>query len=107
MEKQHQYGSEDIKTLAWVGPAVETDEGRNIYGVVGKTQSGEYKAGFVTADNERDFYKWQQKAYVEKDHAIFAARKEAQNQQRYDRAEPDRQWSESDAQNRWDKIFKP
>jgi hypothetical protein len=99
-DEKSRYGSPEIGSLAWEGPMTETDEGRDIQGVVGRTHSGTFKAGFATVYQEHGrtgrvvetgtVYGWQEKSHAEKEHAIFAARREVQNQQSYDRAEPER-----------------
>lgn len=74
-----------IRKIIWNGPWVETDEGRTIRGAVGVTHNGEYKAAEVSLyqeygpDNRVAFsgesWKWNDKSYAHKEHAIFAARR--------------------------------
>jgi len=101
MNQEKDFGSANVKKLIWTGPVVETRE-------------GEYRAGFGTVYIETGpkgrsteigtSYSWQGKVFAEKGHAIFAARKEVENQQSYDRA-PER-FDVSDAQRRVEAFFK-
>ena len=79
-----QLNAEGIRKIVWDGAYVPTDEDRTIRGAVGLTYEGDFKMAEVTLYQENgpkgrisfsaEDYRWNQKRYAHKEHAIFAAR---------------------------------
>lgn len=90
------YGDPRIKSIEWTGPLVNRDEDRAVFGAVGFLNEGHHAAGIGYVYRERGRgnrvsyetvrYEWQEQTYSEKGHAIFAAHKEVQRVQEYDRS---------------------
>jgi hypothetical protein len=82
---QKEPASGGIRKTVWRGPWVDSPDGRQVRGLVGRTPAGEYKAGQGVIEEKIDrnggvsyspeALTWSESTYAHKEQAIFVARK--------------------------------